>query len=494
MGALKWVADRCKDQLLPALQAASSETEIKEICEAEVAFWKSKFPGTPNSWRNPHTQSRKIVAASDLSEEKKAWVNEYLSLGKDLWTEINQSVVPALTLRLENQMLLKDPDNIVLQADALLDATRWQDLAAGLALATGRRSTEILKTATFSPATAWTVIFDGQLKNPVGPFEIPVLCPAEKVLTAYARLRAAFDVEDMTENEVSNSFHKPLTASVKRHFENLIPTRSGETLNTQDLRSVYQRLAIFFYAPLLVDAEEYAAEVAGHRKRGSKERSHGAGIHYSDYKIADQNGQIDGRQGVKLTDPDVKVLAVFESSHNGSTGLTTPQNGIVQMRPQSAMLTPEMLLSGEALELVKEGMRVANVTDFQGYLIAALKRHARNDLGIARRDTMANVEDMSMDGLVKARKHSTAIERIRRAVAAIASYNDSHVQSERWFISATLISYLIGGRFQTILDYLREHKTEVDNLNGKYNLNEKYNRKPDIKDVKEEVKTIIPVV
>jgi hypothetical protein len=478
MADLKWVAERCESVLLPALREARTEEEVKMVCQNEVAFWQEKFPGVPNSWRKPHTQSRAIAAASDLSAQKKAWVHEYLSLGKEKWMEINEPAAPKIAERLEHQLLLKDPDRIIDQATALLQSPRWADVAAGLALATGRRIAEVLKTAEFQAKTAYTVIFTGQLKNrDVGAYEIPTLCPAALVLDAWQRLRAALDVEDLSEGEVSNNYRKPVTASVKKHFEHMVPAHEEETISVHDLRAVYLRLAIFCYAPVQVDEATYAAEIAGHRVRGGGARSYGADANYRDYKVADAAGNIDGRQGVKLGQEGVVVLDAFAKSQGGSTVSRTPKNAL-PVNVENGRLTPEMLVSGELLALVHEGMAAANVTDFHSYVLTALKRQARADLGMARHDTVADVESMSLEDLTKSRKKSTAQERIRRAIAAIAQHNDTCGPLERWYITATVISDLIGGRFQTILDYLNEHQAEIEAINAKYKLDKKHNRKP----------------
>ncbi|MGH2478126.1 MAG: protelomerase family protein [Ktedonobacteraceae bacterium] len=479
MAELKWVAERCQTVLLPALEAASTEEAVKQIGLAELAFWQEKFPDTPNSWRTPHTQSRKIVRTSALPAQTIEWTLQYMNLGDEKWTEINRPSGPALADRLEHQILLQDPDRIVVQANALLVSDRWQDLAAGIVMATGRRATEILKTARFERATAYSVLFHGQIKHKLtNSFEIPTLCEAGKVVDAMERLRDVLDTEEMTEHEVSNAFHRALGKSVKQHFEGIIPAREDESISPQTLRSVYLRLAIFFYAPLLVDAETFAAEISGHRSKGEgqeDQRSYGAAPHYAEYKIADAAGQIDGRQGVKLGQPGVEVLTVFSRSHNGASPVLAASRPIVAA---GGVLTAESLLAGAELQTVLDGMEAANITDFTAYLKAALKRQARTDLGMARRDTLADVASMSMEDLAKTRKPATASERIRRAVAAIANYNDTHVQLERWFVNATLLSNLIGGRFETIMAWLEEHKIEVDEINTKYDLTTAYNRKP----------------
>jgi hypothetical protein len=481
---MKWYAERLQTYLLPAFQEASTEEEIKMVCQNEIAFWMEKYPDKPNSWKTPHTQSRNFVRQADLDEQKRAWILQYLRLADETWTDADKANSESLAVRLESQLFLKQPDQVVEQADALLTSDRWQDIAAGLLLATGRRATEILKTAQFEPSTAYSVVFSGQIKHHVNPFEIVTLCPAEKVIGALARLRDVLDTEEMTEHQVSNAFHRTLGKSVKTHFQEIIPARDGEEISPQVLRSVYLRLAIFFYAPVNVDAETFAAEISGHRKKGKAsetdpdERSYGAAPHYAEYKLVDSKGQIDGRQGVKLSEPGVEVLAVFSQGARVIKGAYKPA------RTSAVALTPESLFTGEDLKTVQEGMAAANMVDFVAYIKMALKRQARTDLGMARRDTLADVASMSMDDLARVRKPAAAAERFRRSVASLNAYNDTHVQAERWFINNTLVRQHVGGNFNAITAYLNEHAAEVKAMNARYNLDPSYNRKPtNVKDV-----------
>lgn len=479
MANLKWVEDRCRDLLLPALAQASTEEEVKQLSLKEIEYWRSRVT-SEDSLRNPHTQSRQIIKNSALPEQTKAWTLQHLNLGEAKWTELNLKEQRNVSARLENQLLLRNPDRIVVQAEALLDGERWQDLAAGLAVSTGRRLTEVLKTAEFEYKTPYSVVFRGQLKqkgNTIADFEIPTLAPAELVVKALTRLRALLDTSEMSEGEVSNSYHRAVSASVKQHFVLLIPARDGESISTQTMRAIYLRLALFFYCPVLVNVDAFIAEISGHRSYfGDQEvRGHGANVHYNDYAVSDQEGNIDGRQGVKLGQAGVEVLSVFSGSYDGSGVVSEATRGIVS---KEGVLIPESLFTGPDLELIKEGMAAANMTDFMSYLTTALKRQAKTDLGLAKRDTVQRVSELSMDELARMRKRSTAMERIRRAIQAIAKHNDESQPLERWYINATVLSYLTKGRFQTILDYLKEHEEEVNSLNSKYNLTEKFNRKP----------------
>src|SRR5215831_13538135 len=125
MGELKWVAVHCQESLLPELASMNTEEQVKERCQAEIQYWLSRGL-LPNSLRNPHTQSRKLLEQSRLPAQVKAWALQHLNLGEEKWTEVNIAQSVKLASRKENQQLLTDPDRIVRQAEALLESERWQ--------------------------------------------------------------------------------------------------------------------------------------------------------------------------------------------------------------------------------------------------------------------------------------------------------------------------------------------------------------------------------
>ena len=86
---------------------------------------------------------------------------------------------------------------------------------------------------------------------------------------------------------------------------------------------------------------------------------------------------------------------------------------------------------------------------------------------------------MTTSKLSKTRHPDAARERVRRAIRAIAAYNDAaQSPNDRWFINPTVIQQLVGVRYQLIADYVAEHQAEVDALNAKHELTPRHNHKP----------------
>lgn len=111
-----------------------------------------------------------------------------------------------LNKKLHSQILV-NPDWVKTKANELLDkkGASTTDLAIGIIMATGRRVTEIMKTAEFKTINSKTLLFDGQLKTKnrrlfeqVSAYSIPSLVDANKVAKALQALRKATSKEPVT--------------------------------------------------------------------------------------------------------------------------------------------------------------------------------------------------------------------------------------------------------------------------------------------------------
>ena len=245
------------------------------------------------------------------------------------WTMINTPIADQVARRNENVVLLDNSEAIVAQAVRLLEQREWAEVAAGLVVLTGRRSSEILGTANFQPKSQWSVVFSGALKRRGEvqqlAFEIPTLTTAERVIAALAKLRLMCPTEGLSAEQINQKYAQAVATACDRHFSNLVPHRNGrDNLFTHLFRSVYAAIATHWYAPPTVDANEYKAAIQGHyaileTTDGELKRSLAASRHYNDYKIGDRTGNIDGRQGIKLGYGGVEVIDVFNKSPQDTT-------------------------------------------------------------------------------------------------------------------------------------------------------------------------------
>jgi Telomere resolvase len=335
--AKNWLTERLTT-FIPAIEALGTdqEAEIERLCIDEVAAWKERGLQL-SSLRVPMTATRKRLKAIALTPAN-SWSNprtgepehialKYMNFTPEEWREMNAISEETFQARLQDRQLFDDPRAIVARAEKLLTSDRWYELVTGLAIATGRRLTEILKTARFFPQGLYTVTFDGQLKRKdlhVAPYEIPTLVPAELVIAAWRRLRTLVDTTALDNEQVAAKYNKDASQCADLQFAGFIPQKSGkENLHTHALRACYARIAVHWFAPVQVLDVTYVAAILGHYyTRDEKEQRDAATTeHYFDYAINDGTGNIDGRQGLRLDEPGITVLEMFRSK--GDATMTT---------------------------------------------------------------------------------------------------------------------------------------------------------------------------
>jgi len=147
------------------------------------------------------------------------------------------------------------------------------------------------------------------------PFEIPTLVPAETVIMAWRKLRSLVDCTDLDNDQVAQKYHKDPIQIANRYFSGLVPQKTGkENLCTHAFRSVYAHIAVLWFDPIHVRDIEYVATILGHYQAKNEKHwtYYAATEHYYDYAVGDGTGQVDGRRGIRLSEPGVEVLEVFK--------------------------------------------------------------------------------------------------------------------------------------------------------------------------------------
>jgi len=308
------------------------------VCQQEIAAWKER-PGMKkvSSLRPVMTAARRALKQLPLTNENR-YRNErtgvyehvalkYMNFRPEEWAAMNALSDEKFQQRLEQQQLIDHPQEVIARAERLLHSERWDDLVTGLAIVTGRRLTELLKTGRFFPKTMYTVLFDGQLKRRdlvLDPYEIPVLVSAELVVSAWRRLRSVEDCTALDNEQVAQKYSRQASENANRHFAGLIPQRSTrQDLYTHAFRAVYARLAVLLYCPIAINELVYVNAILGQfqAQDDKQRRDYAATMHYFDYRLADVDGQIDGRQGIRLSEPGIDVLEVFKKPMKGVAGM-----------------------------------------------------------------------------------------------------------------------------------------------------------------------------
>jgi len=278
----QWLMERV-DELLPRLEVLDQrqEEEIQRLCEAEIAAWRARpTMRSLRSLNTPMIDARNAIRERLAVNEANGWINprtqerehlalRYLNFSPEEWAAMRALTEEGRQERLEGQQLLDAPLAVIEKGRHLLVSTRWEDIAVGLAVTTGRRLTEILKTARFHPMSDWTVEFEGQLKQKaemMPAYEIPTLVEAEVVIGAWQRLRGLLSCQERTNEEVEALYGEEVRTTADRHFAHLVPSRTGreDSLFTHLFRSCYGTLAVWLVAPPSVNALVYKATIYGH--------------------------------------------------------------------------------------------------------------------------------------------------------------------------------------------------------------------------------------
>lgn len=370
----KWL-EELVDQYLEKI----ANLEDTPIGYAEAARWadwmKSQWAAhglnTLKQQRNLMTDVRNAVK-QQLGEDHMAL--ESMNFTKAEWTQINDPIDQQVATRNENQGLINHPDAIIQKATQLLSSREWADVAAALAVLTGRRSSEILATARFYYKTPYSVTFTGALKRrgeqQTLSFEIPTLAPAQMVIEALNKLHGWVDTKGMSAAAVNQRYAEAVARACDRNFCDLVPLRSGrDNLYTHLFRTIYARIATHWYAPPNVADIEFMAAIQGHyqvldEQNPELRRSLVSSRHYNDYKIGDGKGNIDGRQGIKLSAPGVSVIEIFANQ---------PQKGLdINM---GVHVTDKAIVSTSVTEpIVMDEQQMAATTETKAVIEPTTKR------------------------------------------------------------------------------------------------------------------------
>lgn len=300
-----WLRERW-ETLIPALEklTIAKQDEIARLCEQEIAYFHERFAnGAPSSLSEPMNDTRTRLDEIPLTETN-SYVNDagkrehiarkFMNYSREEWRLIKKPSEAAVRKRQENMRVLEEPERIVAVATELLASKNWAEVVIGLAVVTGRRLGEIMQSGEIHPKSLHSVTFKGHLKNKklgLRAYEIPVLCEASKVLSAWSRVRRVVDCRKMDEDLISKTYGGEVSEAANRHFAVLVPPVYGDTgLSSKTFRKVYARLAVFFLCPPETNELVFFPTVLGHYwedENGEDQLNVQTSVAYTDYDIGD---------------------------------------------------------------------------------------------------------------------------------------------------------------------------------------------------------------
>lgn len=168
---------------------------------------------------------------------------------------------------------ITDPVGMIQKAIRALKSPKWNEVAAGLLLLTGRRQVEILKTAEFRRTKdKWHPLFRGQVKTREAEgtqtdwYSIPVLTPAPAVLKAVSALRLLIPLT--TKSHVNpakltnEQVHSRLAAMVWTAARSIF----GPDWAPKDLRAAHACMCYELFAHESMSQAAYYARILGHQR------------------------------------------------------------------------------------------------------------------------------------------------------------------------------------------------------------------------------------
>lgn len=342
MGYRKWLEHDLTASYLPAIVEAKSDKALVRLYRAMRDDWSRRGLNSLSAQNDCMAQVRRAIKDT-LGEDHHSL--EVIDLSRNEYIQLNNQRQDRVSSRNEAVQVLHDPDAIVATAVRLLESPEWAEVCAGLAVLTGRRSSELLGSAQFSFKSRWSVVFTGALKRRGESlelsFEIPTLTTADRVCQALEKVRRTLpQAQQMAPNTINSKFGPAVASACDKHFAGLVPTRAeGESLYTHLFRSVYATISVFWYCPPQVDPTEFKAAIQGHfqildEKNPEQRRSLAASRHYLDFEIADQviaryKGK---RKGIKLGVAGVEPIQAFNmgplQGDSASKGKRLPQSSI----------------------------------------------------------------------------------------------------------------------------------------------------------------------
>jgi integrase len=283
------------DEFITLLRPLTDEVAIKELCEAELTYLRNSLniktiydangiaqsvEGSVTSLHSQLTDYRNAVKSLELTAsnsyrseagrsgnrriEVKHLALKYL-VKNDIEKLIRGEIKTTAIYQKHVKTREVNADDVISKAEELLDSKYYTSVALGLMLLTGRRATEILKTAIMEVVDDDNVLFSGQLKTKdsinakTKPYTIPVLTNSEKIVDALSKLRAMNDFSNISNDAVHSKTNSTLNDACKRSFKGLI-----DNPMPKDLRAVYAAICVEEVSHRGQSDDAFIAQILGH--------------------------------------------------------------------------------------------------------------------------------------------------------------------------------------------------------------------------------------
>ncbi|MBW4635937.1 MAG: telomere resolvase [Iphinoe sp. HA4291-MV1] len=491
--------------------------EFSDICKikAEERAKEDRNHVNEHSWKQSSTSymsgiRKAIIAWSQnktlddsinyLQETKDGVVVQHLALLYMKYTYThNQPNTEAKQAKKDEQRRNLESINCVdeyqTKIDELLTSTDHRELVAGLIAATGRRPSEIYRTAEFKQVGQFEVMFSGQLKTrgeEREPYPTYTLVESAKVIDSLARLRRMPEIKaikKLTLAEIDSGKNNKMNAAIKQHFTPLINPPHGEAeLSAKNLRASYAAIAIYLFCPHAMSTNLFIKERLGHT-------SDATATAYEDYQVTDHQekpltrGAWVQRIGEEMNKPMEAQIVNMQMRATAATRAVIDDQEFLPFGDRVSRLEELVRLAkiGKQFEegkLVKEVVTVVEkpvekIVEVPVTTTETTTKQTEVQTSAKTKQPKKDPSEMTNEELFGSHAPNTGEEKIRRAVQAIKVYNERQASfKDMWAINSSVLKELTNCRTAVVEKYLKspEGLHQVINYNLEKQLGYQHNR------------------
>ncbi|MBW4636034.1 MAG: telomere resolvase [Iphinoe sp. HA4291-MV1] len=386
-------------------------------------------------------------------------------------------------------------DEYQAKIDELLQSTDHRELVAGLIAATGRRPSEIYRTAEFKQVGQFEVMFSGQLKTRGEireAYPTYTLVESAKVIDTLARLRRMPEIKaikKLTLAEIDSGKNNKMNAAIKEHFTPLINPPHGEAqLSAKNLRASYAAIAIYLFCPWQMSTNLFIKERLGHT-------SDTTATAYEDYQITDHQGKPLTRGtwvqriGEEMNRPIEAQIVNMQMRVTAATRAVIDDQEFLPFGDRVTRLEELVRLAkiGKQFEegkLVKEVVTVIEkpvevVEKIVEVSIQAPTEQTEVEVSTKSKQPKKDPTQMTNEELFGSHIPNSGEEKVRRAVQAIKAYNERQPSfKDMWAINSSVLKDLTNCRTAIVEKYLNseEGRLQVKDYNLEKGMSYQHNR------------------
>lgn len=493
---------------LAKLSGATNQSTVKYLCTEEKGWFEQQYQN--DNTRAAHmTKYRKAIAALSADrtfpkavtyeqETQDGPMRQHIALKwmnySSEFHQTRQAPTQAKTKAQRRQRVAFEPQPVIDAAVTALSSNSTWEVAAAIILLTGRRPTEILKSAEFTQTGPYQLEFSGQLKSRsekailrrsgfANAYPIYCLVRTHLLIDAFTRFRRIASIRELQEAEntaVDSRLNATVNRAVRKVFpEEILPAPLGESLlSAKNLRAAYTNIAYHLFGTAAASIGSFAEDFLGHQNAGSA-------ANYEDYYCVDAEGQ---PLAVGLLRDELKVKAKRPKAAKRTTvhvdgllkerfetfGGGTHKEKMAQLldaAERSERLARQLhnaqqrlKVARDHIELLQQKQLSAQAPPQNQSATVPNPKASDPDKEPAHTPIPDDWTAVSNDELNGSQIPGSADEKIRRSIEAIHEFNEERETAEQWSITPTVIQKLSGSNANRVKAYLESHPKVVKTL------------------------------